>query len=78
MRRNVYFLAVLRSSILELRISQLRAIVLSASTTGLKNATPEEKKKRVDGLVKAEKAHRRLEKDHRSSVKRNRSFKGYD
>ncbi|TEB23268.1 hypothetical protein FA13DRAFT_1640138 [Coprinellus micaceus] len=59
-------------------LSKLRAIVLSASTTGLKNATPEEKKKRVEGLVKAEKARRRAEKDHQSSVKRNRSFKGYD
>ncbi|RXW19368.1 hypothetical protein EST38_g6487 [Candolleomyces aberdarensis] len=47
-------------------LSKLHEIILTCSTRGLKNVTPEETKKRVEEYVKAEKAHRRLEKDKRS------------
>ncbi|KAJ3518597.1 hypothetical protein NMY22_g13597 [Coprinellus aureogranulatus] len=59
-------------------LTKLRNIVLNASTVNLMNATSEETKKRVEGLMKAEKAQRRMDKERRSSVKRNRSFKGFD
>ncbi|KAF5342271.1 hypothetical protein D9611_001301 [Ephemerocybe angulata] len=58
-------------------LSKLRNIILAASTENLKNATPAEIKKRVEGHVKADKARKRLEKEKRSSVKKGRSG-GYD
>ncbi|RXW19367.1 hypothetical protein EST38_g6486, partial [Candolleomyces aberdarensis] len=49
-------------------LSKLHEIILTCSTRGLRNVTSEETRKRVEEYVKAEKAHRRLEKDKRNEL----------
>jgi peptidyl-tRNA hydrolase ICT1 len=51
-------------------------MVLAAASKPIKHGPSEEQKKKVEGLVKAEKARRKMDKIHRSSVKQGRSGKG--
>ncbi|KAI0661670.1 RF-1 domain-containing protein [Cubamyces menziesii] len=57
-------------------LAKLHALVMSAASAGLVNEPTEEQKERVRSLQKAEKARRRLEKDKRKQVKRDRSGGG--
>ncbi|KAJ3792776.1 RF-1 domain-containing protein [Lentinula aff. detonsa] len=56
-------------------LSKLHALVLSAASSSIKNETPEETKKRVEGHQKAQKERNRKQKAQRSAVKQYRSGK---
>ncbi|KAI0059224.1 hypothetical protein BV25DRAFT_1809392 [Artomyces pyxidatus] len=61
-------------------LSKLHGLITLASTKPIKNEPSEEQKERIRGFERAEKAQRRLHKDHRSQVKKNRgkSSGGWD
>ncbi|KIK58102.1 hypothetical protein GYMLUDRAFT_171801 [Collybiopsis luxurians FD-317 M1] len=50
-------------------LTKLHNLVLSAASASVKNETPEETKKRVEGYQKAQKERNKRSKIHRSSVK---------
>ncbi|KAJ7650965.1 RF-1 domain-containing protein, partial [Roridomyces roridus] len=53
-------------------LSKFHALILSSASSALKNEPSEAQKKRVEGLVKASNAKRRVDKTYRSSVKAGR------
>ncbi|KAF9478861.1 hypothetical protein BDN70DRAFT_722835 [Pholiota conissans] len=58
-------------------LSKLHALVLAAASKPIKHGPSEQQKKKVEGLIKAAKAHQKMHKMHRSSVKQGRSGKGH-
>ncbi|KAF8709767.1 hypothetical protein AX14_013472 [Amanita brunnescens Koide BX004] len=59
-------------------LSQLHALLMSASSSPIRNDPSEEQKGKVRGHERAEKAARRKEKSHRRDVKRGRSNRDWD
>ncbi|KAJ8072122.1 hypothetical protein PM082_015680 [Marasmius tenuissimus] len=59
-------------------LSKLQTLVLSAASAGIRNETPEEQKKVVEGHERVAKERKRKEKSQRSDVKKSRgkSYKG--
>ncbi|KAF9558823.1 hypothetical protein CPC08DRAFT_638447 [Agrocybe pediades] len=57
-------------------LAKLHGLILSAASSAIKKGPSEEQKKKVEGLAKAEKARRKMDKIKRSSVKQGRSGKG--
>ena len=57
-------------------LGKLHKIILEGATAGLVNPTSEETKNRVQELMKLAKTRRKLEKDRRSSIKRDRKSSG--
>ncbi|KAJ7470812.1 RF-1 domain-containing protein [Mycena latifolia] len=53
-------------------LSKFHAVLVEASSSGIKNEPTDAQRKRVEGLVKAATARRRSEKAHRSKVKARR------
>lgn len=58
-------------------MTQLHAVILSASVAPIKNETSAEQKKKVEKLQAAEKVRRKSEKLRRSDIKRCRSNKDW-
>ncbi|KAF8622007.1 hypothetical protein AX15_007361 [Amanita polypyramis BW_CC] len=59
-------------------LSQLHVLLVSASSSPIKNDPTEGQKQRVKGLERAEKTARRREKTYRSDVKKGRRQKNWD
>lgn len=57
-------------------LQKLHSLILAAATRYIKSAPSRDQKKKVEGLVKAEKARRKADKIRRSSIKQGRSGKG--
>ena len=60
----------------ETDVLQLHSLILTAASRYIKSTPSDSQKKKVEGLVKAEKARRKMEKIRRSSIKQGRSGKG--
>ncbi|EFI27981.1 hypothetical protein CC1G_14473 [Coprinopsis cinerea okayama7 len=54
-------------------LEKLKNLILSVAMSRIQNPTSAETKQRVAGLIKEDKARKKAEKQHRSSVKQNRS-----
>ncbi|KAF8333907.1 hypothetical protein F5887DRAFT_655368 [Amanita rubescens] len=59
-------------------LSQFHALLVSASSSPIKNDPSEEQKQKVIGHERAQKLAQRKEKSHRSDVKKGRSNKDWD
>ncbi|KAF8963173.1 RF-1 domain-containing protein [Flammula alnicola] len=57
-------------------LGKLHSMILSAASSPIKKEPSAEQKKKVEGLMKADKARRKTDKIHRSSVKQGRRGKG--
>ncbi|KAH9481866.1 Peptidyl-tRNA hydrolase ICT1, mitochondrial [Psilocybe cubensis] len=57
-------------------LRKLHSVILSAASSAIQKGPSEAQVKKVEGLVKAEKARRKMDKMKRSSVKQSRSGRG--